>query len=138
MRKVIILSLLLISIISCVDEYDLDLDKVDSRLVVEGLITNQKGPYYIRLTESHTGKFIEPIHSDIDSAKGIMNALIIVSDNVNQVDTLVPIDIDLAEYDYDYRWGFYKFIYDNSGNILDTYPILQSSAIIVGIIKPNT
>jgi hypothetical protein len=34
MRKVIILSLLLVSIISCVDEYDLDLDKVDSRLVV--------------------------------------------------------------------------------------------------------
>ena len=120
MRKVIILSLILVSFISCVDEYDLDLDKVDSRLVVEGLITNQKGPYYIRLTESHTGMFIEPIHSDIDSAKGIMNASIIISDNVNQVDTLVPIDINLAEYDYDYRWGYYKFIYDNSGNIIDT------------------
>jgi hypothetical protein len=120
MRIVIILSLLLISFISCVDEYDLDLDKVDSRLVVEGLITNQKGPYYIRLTKSHSGKFIAPINSPIDSAKGIMNASIIISDNVNQVDTLVPIDINLAEYDYDYRWGFYKFIYDNSGNILDT------------------
>jgi hypothetical protein len=49
-----------------------------------------------------------------------MNASIIISDNVNQVDTLVPIDINLAEYDYDYRWGYYKFIYDNSGNIIDT------------------
>src|SRR5450759_2981635 len=120
MRKVIVLSLLLVLFTSCVDEYDLDLDKVDSRLVVEGLITNQKGPYYIRLTESHTGEFIAPIHSPIDSAKGIMNALIIISDNVTQVDTLVPIDINLAEYDWDYRWGFYKFIYDYSGNILDT------------------
>jgi hypothetical protein len=120
MRKVIVLSLLLVLFTSCVDEYDLDLDKVDSRLVVEGLITNQKGPYYIRLTESHTGEFIEPVHSPIDSAKGIMNAVIIVYDNVNQVDTLVPIDIDLTEYDWDYRWGFYKFIYDYSGNILDT------------------
>src|SRR5450759_1905485 len=98
MRKVIILSLLLVLFTSCVDEYDLDLDKIDSRLVVEGLITNQKGPYYIRLTESHTGEFIEPIHSQIDSAKGIMKALIIVSDNVNQVDTLIPIDINKDEY----------------------------------------
>lgn len=125
MRKVIILSLILVSFISCVDEYDLDLDKVDSRLVVEGLITNQKGPYYIRLTESHTGKFKEPIHSDIDSAKGIMNALIIISDNVNQVDTLLPIDNNSADYDWDYRWGFYKFIYDNSGNIIDTLYLLD-------------
>ncbi len=121
MRKVIILSLLLISFTSCVDEYDLDLDKVDSRLVVEGLITNQKGPYYIRLTKSHTGKFIEPIHSDIDSSKAIMNALIIVSDNVNQVDTLIPIDINEDEYDYNFQFGyFYKFLYDSYGNITDT------------------
>ena len=120
MRRVIILFLLLLSFISCVDEYDLNLDKVDSRLVVEGLITNKKGPYYIRLTESHTGKFIEPIHSAIDSAKGIMNALIIVSDNVNQVDTLIPIDINEDEYHYDYRFGYYKLLYDNTGNVIDT------------------
>jgi len=121
MRKVIVLSLLLVLFTSCVDEYDLDLDKVDSRLVVEGLITNQKGPYYIRLTESHTGKFIEPIHSPIDSAKGIMHAVIIVSDNVNQVDTLIPIDITPNEYDYDNQFGyFYKFLYDSFGNITDT------------------
>jgi hypothetical protein len=120
MRRVIILFLLLLSFISCVDEYDLNLDKVDSRLVVEGLITNKKGPYYIRLTESHTGKFIEPIHSSMDSAKGIMNALIIVSDNVNQVDTLIPIDINEDEYHYDYRFGYYKLLYDNIGNVIDT------------------
>lgn len=120
MRKVIVLSLLLVLFTSCVDEYDLDLDKVDSRLVVEGLITNQKGPYYIRLTESHTGKFIEPIHSSIDSAKAIMNALIVVSDNVNQVDTLIPIDINEDEYHYDFRFGYYKFLYDNNGNVIDT------------------
>lgn len=120
MRRVIFLFILMASLTNCVDEFDLNLEKVDSKLVVEGLITNQKGPYYIRLTESHTGKFIEPIHSYIDSAKGIMNALIIVSDNVNQVDTLVPIDINLDEYEWDYRWGFYKFIIDYSGNIIDT------------------
>lgn len=120
MRKVIILSLLLVLIISCVDEYDLALDTVESRLVVEGLISNQKGPYYIRLTESHTGKFIEPTHAAIDSAKGIMNALIIVSDNVNQVDTLIPIDINEDEYHYDFRFGYYKFLYDNNGNVIDT------------------
>lgn len=120
MRRVIFVFLLLASLTNCVDEFDLNLEKVDSKLVVEGLITNQKGPYYIRLTESHTGKFIEPIHSYIDSAKGIMNALIIVTDNVNQVDTLIPIDINETEYHYDYQFGYYKYLYDNSGNIIDT------------------
>lgn len=121
MRRVIILFLLLISFTSCVDEYYLNLNEIDSRLVVEGLITNQKGPYYIRLTKSHTGKFTAPIHSPIDSAKGIMNAVIIVSDNVNQVDTLIPIDINPNEYDYDNQFGyFYKFLYDSYGNITDT------------------
>lgn len=121
MRKVIALSLLLVLFTSCADEYDLNLDEVDSKLVVEGLITNQKGPYYIRLTKSHTGKFTAPIHSPIDSAKGIMNAVIIVSDNVNQVDTLIPIDITPNEYDYDNQFGyFYKFLYDSYGNITDT------------------
>lgn len=111
MRKIIVLSLLLVAFTSCVDEYDLDLDKVESRLVVEGLITNKKGPYYIRLTESHTGEFMKPVHSQIDSAKGIMNALLIVSDDVNQIDTLTPIDINQYEADpieFRHDRGYYK------------------------------
>jgi hypothetical protein len=120
MRKVIVLSILLVLFTSCVDEYDLNLDESDSKLVVEGLITNQKGPYYIRLTESHSGKFIEPTHSPIDSAKGIMNALIIISDNINQIDTLLPINVNPDEYEYDYRFGYYKYLHDNNGNVIDT------------------
>lgn len=111
----------MVSFTSCIEEYDLNLDEVDSRLVVEGLITNQKGPYYIRLTESHTGNFIEPKSSYSDSAKAVMNALIIISDNVNQVDTLIPIDVNIDEYEYNLQFGYYyKFIYDNYGNITDT------------------
>lgn len=120
MRKVFVLSLLLVLITSCVEEYDLNLAEVDAKLVVEGLITNQKGPYYIRLTESHSGNFIEPNNSPIDSAKGIMNALIIISDNINQIDTLLPINVNPDEYEYDYRFGYYKYLYDNNGNIIDT------------------
>lgn len=120
MRNLLALSLFLVLFSGCIEEYDLNLDKVDSRLVVEGLITNHSGPYYIRLTESHTGKFIEPNYSSTDSAKAIMNALIIVSDNVNQIDTLIPIVVNIDEYRYDYRFGYYKFLYDNTGNIIDT------------------
>lgn len=120
MRKTITMYLLMVSFTSCIEEYDLNLNKYDSRLVVEGLITNHDGPYYIRLTESHTGKFIEPSYSSSDSVKAIMDALIIVSDNVNQIDTLLPIDINPDEYSYDFRFGYYKYLYDKDGNVIDT------------------
>jgi hypothetical protein len=119
--KIIIFSCLFsLFVLGCIEEYDLYPDNTKPRLVVEGVITNMPGPYYIRLTESHTGNFIEIDYSDVDSAKAVMNATIIISDNANQVDTLVPIDINPVEYQYDNNLGYIKFEYDNSGNVIDT------------------
>ena len=105
----------------CIEEFDLNLDTVAPKLVVDALITNKPGPYYVRLTESHSGKFIEHDLSLVDSSKPVMNALIIISDNVNQIDTLIPIDINIDDYTYDYRIDkYYKYIFDGLGNIIDT------------------
>jgi hypothetical protein len=121
MKKIIIpATLVFILTYGCIEEFDLNRGYVEPRLVVEALITNKPGPYIIRLTESHTGKFVKPDNSNIDSARGIMNAEIILSDDVNQVDTLIPMVFNRAEYLYDYRLGYYKIIYDGNGNVIDT------------------
>ena len=46
--------------LGCVEPFDLELDKLKARLVVQGLIENNAGPHYIRLTKSNPGlKVIE-------------------------------------------------------------------------------
>lgn len=126
-NTILIISLIQLLILGCIEEYDLIPKTAEPRLVVEGLVSNKPGPYLIRLTESHTGKFVEPDNHNIDNAVGIMNALIIISDNVNQVDTLKPMEFNRDDYKYDYRYGFYKIIFDGAGSPIDTsfwtYPI---------------
>lgn len=119
MRRLFVTSLLIVSLSGCIEEYDLYRDEIAPRLVVEGLITNKPGPYYIRLTESQTGSFSEPDYGNIDAAIAVKDAQIIISDNINQIDTLIPVDINLDEYTLD-RFGYYKLIYDSFGNIIDT------------------
>ena len=51
--RYIYLSLILLAVsYSCIDDYNLDLKSTDAKLVVEGAITNQNGPYLVRLTKS--------------------------------------------------------------------------------------
>jgi hypothetical protein len=117
MRKIFALSLLVVLFSGCIEDYDLKRNEIEPRLVVEGLITNKQGPYYIRLTESNTGSF-EP-----DSAytpAPVKNAKLIISDNVNQSDTLVPVDFDIHDYTWNYYLGLYKFVYDSNHNVIDT------------------
>ncbi len=122
MRRIISVYIFTFLLSGCLEEYDLNIQNAEPKLVVEGLITNQPGPYYIRLTKSHPGTFLEPnYYSFTDSAQPVMNAQIIISDNVNQTDTVSPIDINIDEYTCcDPLHGYYKYVYDNSGNITDT------------------
>lgn len=117
---VLIISLFQLLILGCIEDFDLNPENAEPRLVVEGLVSNKPGPYLVRITESHTGKFMEPDFYNIDNAIGIMNALIIISDNVNQIDTLKPMEFNRDDYEYDYRNGFYKIIFDGTGNAIDT------------------
>lgn len=119
MIKTFALSLLLVLFYGCVEDYDLKRNEIEPRLVVEGLITNKQGPYYIRLTESHTGSF--DIQGNDNDPVPVKNAKLIISDNVNQSDTLVPVDFDIHDYNnvintifltdptsFTYDRGFYK------------------------------
>jgi len=120
MRKTPIIYFILLFFISCVEEFEIDLKNSEPRLVVEGLVTNKKGPYYVRLTKSKTGGFTTPDFGYTDNADPVMNAILTITDDLGQTDTLVPIDIDLNEYLYDSSLGYYKLLTDNFGNPIDT------------------
>lgn len=112
MRKLFVLSLFILSYSGCIEEYDLYRAEIAPRLVVEGLITNKPGPYYIRLTKSQTESFSGNNYFDGDNAIAVKGAQVIITDNINQIDTLIPVDVNLEDPSgFNYDRGFYKTQY---------------------------
>ncbi|MDR2887866.1 MAG: DUF4249 domain-containing protein [Bacteroidales bacterium] len=119
-RGVIILPVCLTLLAGCMEEYDLITPgDAPPRLVVEGVVTSQPGPYYIRLTESHNGKITPRGQPWVDNLTAVTDALVIVSDNAGQVDTLIPVNAS------DYRLGGFRLGYDSSGSVYDTVWLQQ-------------
>jgi len=108
----IFLLFIILSISACVEDYDLGFNNDDYSVVINGLITNEDGPYYIRLTKSSPDfTFSESEYYFIDGAEPIKDALIIISDNTGTVDTLIPSSRTVTNYHYQY---------DSIGNIIDS------------------
>ncbi len=80
-KKYIAVLLLSALTIGCEKEIELPLDANQSILVIDGSITDEAGPYTIRLSQSI------PI-TEVASFPGITNAVVIVKDNIGIVDTL--------------------------------------------------
>jgi hypothetical protein len=86
---------------SCIDEYDLKQKYNGPRLVVEGTITNQKGPYVISLTKSRLQLSYDPYanHTDnmnysrwSDGVEPIYDAKVYITDkNTLITDTLAAL-----------------------------------------------
>lgn len=113
MKRNILVSLFIISLFSCVENFDLKLRDAESKLVVEGLITNQAGSYYVRLTKSTPGGLSSNTNSrnHEDNAESVKNAVVIIADDFNQIDTLTQFDFDISDPDYlwgPHNQGFYK------------------------------
>lgn len=68
--------------IGCEKVIEIDLKNAPNKLVIEGQINNQAGPYLIRLTKSLG--FSQP-----NVFPGVSGALVIVKDNTGVIDTLI-------------------------------------------------
>jgi len=66
---------------SCTKEINIDLNSSDPKIVIEGDITDEPGPYFVKI--SKTVNF-----SEANNYPGVSNALVIVSDNTGTIDTL--------------------------------------------------
>jgi len=82
----IITYLLLISIftVGCQEVIDIDLNEGEPTLVVEGLITDQPGPYRVKLS-------LTTSYFDDESAPSVTTAIVIITENSSLVDTLIQI-----------------------------------------------
>lgn len=101
---------------SCIEDVDLGLEKKPPRLVVEGLIDDNAGPYYVRLTESNSGDFLAPeinltSYPKESNVTPVNDATVIVSDDFGQVDTLQLIEFDYSSYVF-IDGSYYKKIYN--------------------------
>ena len=84
---------------SCIDDYELKLKSNEPKLVFEGVITNQNGPYIISLTKSRLQLTYNPnpnmynnigIRSWLDGVESINDAEVYITDNKESItDTLV-------------------------------------------------
>lgn len=113
MKRITLFSILSIfSVLGCVEDFDLKLKEAEPRLVVEGLITNQTGPYYVRLTKSTPGGLtsIDNSFNQTDNAEPVEDASVVITDDKGQCDTLKYTIIDVYGEEYDesfYNQGFY-------------------------------
>lgn len=122
MRNILILLCMVctMAINGCIEDFDLKLPTAEPRLVVDGLISNKPGPYYIRLTLSNVGNITTSETIYKGKAIPVNEAIVVISDNTGQIDTLQYVQWNENDYQYDYRFGYFKIIKDEYGNAIDT------------------
>ena len=129
----IILLLFFILVFSCIEPFDFNVkgDKSES-LVVEGLITNEPGPYVVYLTRTTDyGSFIESIEK-------VVSANVIISDDLGNSDTLTETNPGVYKTNPDSIQGiqdrFYKVMiettdgkqYESKSELLSSVPEIDS------------
>lgn len=81
MKNIIFIILSLFVVTSCEKEIDLDLDDQSGKIVIEGNITNQAGPYFVRITKSVA-------FTENNEYPAVTGAQVVLSDNTGQTETL--------------------------------------------------
>jgi len=80
-KKYIYCSLLFFGLSACKKEITLPLDMNQSMLVIDAVITDEMGPYYVKLNRSLAV-------TDAATFPGVVNAMVVIKDNFGQIDTL--------------------------------------------------
>jgi len=81
MKNILLIILSLFLVTSCEKEIDLDLEDQSGSIVIEGNITDQAGPYYVKITKSVA-------FTQANQYPAIENAKVVLSDNTGQTETL--------------------------------------------------
>ena len=81
---------LLIATAGCVKDFKLNLEDTAPLYVIEGRISNMRGPYYVRITKSTDLLALSNQNYGIDSAEPVKGALVVITDDRGVTDTLIP------------------------------------------------
>jgi hypothetical protein len=110
---------------SCSEEFPLDTFENSERIVVEGAITNEPGPYYFRISKS------SPLGSLSYSGPGIKDAFITISDNSGIIDTLKHLDAPIEQHPI---WYYYYIAVENYDGVYDTIRLIGNDpSTLIGI-----
>lgn len=112
MRWFFISAVLLLT--ACTKEYNFKLADTKPLYVIEGRISDLRGPHFIHITKS-THLFGYPaVHThDADSFEAVQGAEVIITDDMGTVDTLIPAFDRLPRWHYTYNDRKYDSIYYN-------------------------
>lgn len=86
---------------SCSEEFNIKVLDYSDKVVLEGAITNEEGPYFFKLSLSQ----------DLSIKKerlGIKDAFIVISDNIGIVDTLKQLPTYIQRHP---KWLYYFIMY---------------------------
>jgi hypothetical protein len=96
----------------CVEDYDLKFGNGKGSIVIEGAITNEPGPYYVRVTKGSPSMKFPGVHPEhYSSATAITDALVILKEEGGETDTLVAAPDSIARY--------YP-LFDSLNNVIDS------------------
>jgi hypothetical protein len=101
------MSVLLLMATGCTKDYTIHPEGAGQLYVIEGRISNMRGPYYVRVTKSKNS--VEEGFADtlswLERVEAVKDALVIISDDMGIVDTLKPVDSSGGRYGYGYMNG---------------------------------
>jgi hypothetical protein len=97
--------IILIATAGCIKDFQLTPDETTPLYVIEGRVSNLRGPYFVRVTKS--SNLLEPGYrygsGDLDRSEPVKGALVIIADDAGLTDTLVPGKIPSSG---DLRWYY--------------------------------
>ena len=117
--KTLILPLIIIFFIGCTEDFPLDGLADQNRIVVEGAITNEEGPYFFKICNSSS------INQSSENGEGITNAMVVISDNTGVTDTLKQLDTIIRQHPV---WYYYYTTVKNYSGTIDTIRLLGKDA----------
>jgi len=103
-QQYIVSILFLMTIAGCTKDFNLNPEAAKPLIVIEGRISNMRGPYYVRITKS-AGLVAnpDPYFPWRDSAEAVKNARVIITDDTGIKDTLIPSAPTIDRWVYYFR-----------------------------------
>jgi hypothetical protein len=105
------IGLFIVIVVGCTEKISLDIPQNDERIVLEGAITNENGPYFFRLSKSYS------IYQANEADNSIQNATLIIKDNMGIVDTLKALSTEIYQHP---KWYYYYILVENYSGQMDT------------------
>jgi hypothetical protein len=127
--------LIMMLFFGCKEEFDLRLPDMAPKLVVEGIVTNGPGPHYVRLTLSQSA-FLDYTYDSIYGGgyhfNPILDAKLIISDNLGTSDTLIPCKDTFYVH---HSWTYDSITFHNDSSLVfyptaHLYGYFQTNSII--------